>query len=170
MTPSAKQFISEGTEPILIDHYLTDSILIKTIGVAADGLDKPRDLAFAPTPAPNLWVVNKKTEASGGSTVTYFDAGLPTQDAQLKKDQNSWHFMSLPTSIAFSYNGNFATSPGVLDANHQNGASHFTGPALWSSDWSVYAEPSGGNGSHLDMLHQSPLAWVLNGKKKMCFG
>ncbi|MBK8923460.1 MAG: T9SS type A sorting domain-containing protein [Saprospirales bacterium] len=164
-------------KPVLIDQYLKDSVLVKTIGVAADGLDQPRDLAFAPTPAPTLWVVNKKTESSGGSTVTYFDAGLPTQDARLKKDQNSWHFMSLPTGIAFSYNGNFATSPGVLDANHQGGASHFTGPALWNSDWSVYAEPSGGNGSHLDMLHQSPycmaieweednVCWVYEGYNK----
>jgi len=165
----SKAVYFRGDKPILIDHYLTDSVLIKTIGVAADGLDKPRDLAFAPTPAPNLWVVNKKTEASGGSTVTYFDAGLPTQDAQLKKDQNSWHFMSLPTSIAFSYNGNFATSPGVLDANHQNGASHFTGPALWSSDWSVYAEPSGGNGSHLDMLHQSPFSMGVEWEEENVF-
>lgn len=156
-------------KPVLIDQYLTDSVLIKTIGVVADGLDKPRDLAFAPTPAPSLWVVNKKTEASGGSTVTYFDAGLPTQDAQLKKDQNSWHFMSLPTGIAFSYNGNFATSPGVLDANHQNGASHFTGPALWTSDWSVYAEPSGGNGSHLDMLHQSPFSMGIEWEEENVF-
>lgn len=159
----------KAPKPVLIDQYLTDSVIIKTIGVAADGLDKPRDLAFAPTPAPNLWVVNKKTEASGGSTVTYFDAGLPTQDAQLKKDQNSWHFMSLPTGIAFSYNGNFATSPGVYDANHQNGASHFTGPALWTSDWSVYAEPSGGNGSHLDMLHQSPFSMGIEWEEENVF-
>ncbi|MCC6412907.1 MAG: T9SS type A sorting domain-containing protein [Saprospiraceae bacterium] len=163
--------------PFLLDHYLTDSVVINTIGTSFDGLDKPSDLAFAPTPSPTLWVVNRKTESSGGSTVTYFNAGLPTQDPQEKKDQNSWHFMSLPTGIAFSYNGNFATSPGVLDANHQGGGSHFTGPALWSSDWSVYAEPSGGNGSHLDMLHQSPYSmgieweednvfWVYDGYNK----
>lgn len=163
--------------PNLIDRYLSDSVVIKTVGTSADGLDKPRDLAFAPTPSPTLWVVNKKTESAGGSTVTYFDAGLPTQVARLKKDENSWHFMSLPTGIAFSYNSNFATSPGVYDANHQGGASHFTGPALWSSDWSVYAEPSGGNGSHLDMLHQSPYSmgieweednvfWVYDGYNK----
>jgi hypothetical protein len=113
--------------------------------------------------------VNQKTEASGGSTVTYFNAGLPTQDAQMKKDQNSWHFMSLPTGIAFSYNGNFATSPGVYDANHQNGASHFTGPTLWSSDWSIYAEPSGGNGSHLDMLHQSPFSMGIEWEEDNVF-
>jgi len=63
--------------------------------------------------------------------------------------------MSLPTGIAFSENTNFANSPGVYDANH-NGGDAFTGPALWSSDMDIYAEPSGGNGSHLDMTHASP--------------
>jgi len=64
--------------------------------------------------------------------------------------------MSLPSGIAFSNNENFATSTSVLDANHspQNGL--FTGPSLWSSDPAIYAQPSGGNGSHLDMLHESP--------------
>jgi len=155
--------------PNLIGDYLSDSLIINTIGYAADGLDKPRDLAFAPTPTPQLWVVNEKTENSGGSTVTYFDAGMPTQDAQLKKDENSWHFMSLPTGIAFSYNGNFATSPGVLDANHQGGGSYFTGPTLWSGDWSVYAEPSGGNGSHLDMIHQSPYSMGIEWEEENVF-
>ncbi|MEO6039084.1 MAG: T9SS type A sorting domain-containing protein, partial [Saprospiraceae bacterium] len=155
--------------PNLIGKYLTDSVLIRPIGTSADGLDKPRDLAFAPSPSPELWVVNKKTESSGGSTVTYFDAGLPTQDAQMKKDDNSWHFMSLPTGIAFSNNGNFATSPGVLDANHQGGGNHFTGPALWNSDWSVYAEPSGGNGSHLDMIHQSPFSMGIEWEEDNVF-
>ncbi len=64
--------------------------------------------------------------------------------------------MSLPSGIAFSNNGNFATSTAVFDANHQGGASAFTGPSLWSSDPAIYAQPSGGNGSHLDMLHESP--------------
>jgi hypothetical protein len=62
--------------------------------------------------------------------------------------------MSLPSGIAFSNNGNFATSTSVLDANHQGNS--FTGPTLWSSDPLIYAKPSGGNGSHIDMLHESP--------------
>lgn len=78
-----------------------------------------------------------------------------TPDFEVKVDGNSWHFMSLPTGIAFSDdNFNFANSAGVQDANHNGGT--FTGPALWSSDPEVYAQPSGGNGSHLDMLHGSP--------------
>ncbi|MFT7588327.1 MAG: hypothetical protein ACI959_000534, partial [Limisphaerales bacterium] len=41
------------------------------------------------------------------------------------------------------------------DANH-DGGTPFTGPALWDSNLDVYAMPSGGNGSHIDMLHASP--------------
>jgi hypothetical protein len=163
--------------PNLIASYLADSVFVTNIGTVLDGLDAPRDLDFAPKAIPELWVVNKETESEGGSTVTYFNAGLPDQDPQHKKDQNAWHFMSLPTGIAFSYNGNFATTAGVLDANHQGNSSHFTGPALWSGDWSVYAEPSGANGSHLDMIHQSPFSmgieweadnvfWVYDGYNK----
>ncbi|MCB0820830.1 MAG: T9SS type A sorting domain-containing protein, partial [Bacteroidetes bacterium] len=48
------------------------------------------------------------------------------------------------------------------------------GPTLWSSDLDVFAQPSGGNGSHLDMLHESPYSqgiaaetdnvfWVFDG-------
>ncbi|MEZ5174157.1 MAG: T9SS type A sorting domain-containing protein [Bacteroidia bacterium] len=101
-------------------------------------------------------------------------AGEPSQSSIFRQDGNAWHFMSLPTGIAFSENGNFATSPGVFDANHQGTSAAFTGPTLWSSDLDVFAQPSGGNGSHLDMLHESPYSqgiaaetdnvfWVFDG-------
>ena len=141
--------------PNLIDQYLSgykDTVL----GTSADGLDDPKDLDFHPALGRSeLWVINHKTENSGGNTVTYFNAGRAGQNSLLRQDANAWHFMSLPTGIAFSENGNFANSPGVFDANH-NGGGAFTGPSLWSSDPAIYAQPSGGNGSHLDMLHESP--------------
>ena len=72
-------------------------------------------------------------------------------------------------------NGLWASSPGVFDANH-NGGAPFTGPTLWESDMTIYAEPPppGGNGSHMDMLHESPYSqgiahekaniyWVVDG-------
>jgi hypothetical protein len=147
--------INQGI-PNIIDGYLTLTPSFNTIVTSANSLDKPTDLDFHPILSnKQLWVINKKTEASGGSTVIVNNAGESNQTSIMRKDQNSWHFMSLPTGIAFSKNGNFATSPGVYDANH-NGGEPFTGPALWSSDLDVYAQPSGGNGSHLDMLHSSP--------------
>ena len=76
--------------------------------------------------------------------------------------------MSLPSGISFSTNGNFATSPSVFDANH-NGGTPFTGPSLWSSDPSIYAQPSGGNGSHIDMLHENPNALGIESEEKNIF-
>ncbi len=140
-----------------IDEFLLGQPVFTTIATAADGLDKPNDLDFFPILSKNeLWVVNERIESSGGSTLTLYDAGTPNQQTLSRSDGNAWHFMSLPTGIAFSDNFNFATSPGVKDANHNNGT--FTGPALWTSDPEIYAQPSGGNGSHLDMLHGSPFS------------
>lgn len=141
--------------PNKIDEFLLAEPIFTTIATAGDELNKPTDLDFFPILGKNeLWVVNERTESVGGSTVTIYDAGTPDQTLLPRADGNSWHFMSLPTGIAFSDNFNFATSTGIKDANHNGGT--FTGPALWSSDPAIYAQPSGGNGSHLDMLHGSP--------------
>ncbi len=122
-----------------------------------DGVDAPQDLDFHPNPdrALELWVVNKGTEDSGSEIVILFDASDDATEIEVRQDDNAWHFMSLASALAFSDDTeNFATSPEVTDANHSGGT--FTGPSLWSSDLDVFAMPSGGNGSHLDMLHQSP--------------
>ena len=138
-----------------VDEFLKGEPIFTTIATSGDGLDKPTDLDYFPILAKNeLWVVNERVEDSGGSTLTIYDAGSPDQEFLSRTDGNAWHFMALPTGIAFSNNFNFATSTGIKDANHGDGT--FTGPALWSSDPLIYAQPSGGNGSHLDMLHASP--------------
>ncbi len=145
--------------PNLIDEFILAPPVLTEVATAADQLNKPTDLDFFPILGKDeLWVVNQRTENSGGSTLTIADASAATPSEYLTRvDGNAWHFMSLPTGIAFSDdNFNFATSPGVQDANHNNGT--FTGPTLWSSDPDIYAMPSGGNGSHLDMLHGSPFS------------
>ncbi len=142
--------------PNILDDYMAFMPEIEQIAGSGQSINEPRDLDFHPVlTRKELWVVLKSTENSGGKTVKISNAGEGTQDELLQQDGNAWHFMSLPTGIAFSRNENFATSPGVYDANHDGGAP-FTGPALWSSDPDIYAQPSGGNGSHLDMLHESP--------------
>ncbi|MEO5674221.1 MAG: T9SS type A sorting domain-containing protein [Chitinophagales bacterium] len=160
-------------EPVanVIDNYLVGTPSFTPIATSADGVSAPRDLDFATILSDyELWIINKGTENSGGKTVTIYNAGLPGQTSDLRQDGNAWHFMSLPTGIAFSDNGNFATSPGVQDANH--GSGHYTGPTLW--DPALYSVPNNGNGSHVDMLHQSPYSmgiaadhenkfWVYNG-------
>lgn len=155
--------------PNIIDNYVNGYTNIEEIANSSNSVTTPTDLDFHPVLSKNqLWIVNKRTEASGGSTVIIDEPGESNQSSISKSDGNAWHFMSLPTGIAFSTNGNFATSTGVFDANH-NGGQPFTGPALWSGDLSIYAEPSGGNGSHLDMLHQSPYSMGIASEKNNVF-
>jgi hypothetical protein len=152
--------------PNLIPEYLAATPRVSVIGDASDKLVGPTDLDFHPDLEKNqMWVINKRTESIGGSTVIYDNPGETNQADISLVDQNAWHFMSLPTGIAFGKNGNFANSPGVFDANHNGGAA-FTGPALWSGDLGVYAQPSGGNGSHLDMLHVSPYSQGIAHEKQ----
>lgn len=168
-----KELILGNPIPNLVDGYLNTDVSISVINDGAN-VDTPRDLDFHPTLTNfELWIINKGTENSGGSTIRFENAGFPNQTYEEEQDGNAWHFMSLPTAIAFGENENFGTSPGVYDANH-DGGQPFTGPSLWSSVDEIYAEPSGGNGSHLDMLHVSPYSqgmahevdnvyWVVDG-------
>lgn len=141
--------------PNIIDDYLSGTPFSTTIAGSADQVEAPRDLDFHPILSNNeLWVMNAGTVNTGGSTVTVYHAGEASQQSLYREDGNAWHFMCLPTAFAFSENTNFASTTGTLDDNH-NGT-HFSGPALWNSDSMVYCIPNGGNGSHIDMLHQSP--------------
>lgn len=144
--------------PNKLDWFLSQEVEFQEHEMANSFLDRPTDLAFHPVKGKDeLWIVNQRTENVGGATTTIYGATTDNQEYDFRVDGNSWHFMSLPTGIAFSDdNFNFATSAGVQDANHDNGT--FTGPSLWSSDPEIYAQPSGGNGSHLDMLHGSPFS------------
>ena len=123
---------------------------------------------FHPSRENELWILNKGLENTGGSTVTISQAGMGDQKTEWRRDGNAWHFMAHPTALSFSKdNGNWATTAEILDANRQGGA--FTGPSLWSSDMDVYARPSGGNGSHLDMLHESPYSMGIEWDKGNAF-
>lgn len=142
------------------------------MGTSADGLDTPRDLAFHPT-RDELWTVNRDTDA----TVIYFNPGTGTQTSQELVDGFAEHFMEEVSSIAFGQPGFFGTcGESHNEYNGQlPGGNDFMGPALWSDDLDVYAQPSGTElGSHLDMLHESPLCmgiawdtanvyWVFDG-------
>ncbi|BDS13222.1 T9SS type A sorting domain-containing protein [Aureispira anguillae] len=146
------------TIPNIIDDFLAAPPVYSTIATAANQINKPTDLDFhSILSRKELWVINEDASNTGGSTVTISDAGLPTQSSQWLRDGNAWHFMSLPTGLAFGTNGNWGSSPGIYNANH-NGGAPFTGPTLWSSEMSIYAQNAGPgtNGSHLDMLHETP--------------
>jgi len=153
--------------PNIIPSYTltTNTFTYDLIVNSSDQINEPRDLDFHPNG--DLWITNTGTEISGGSTVKVTNPAMTSQNSLWEKDGNAWHFMSLPSGIAFSTNGNFATSTSVLDANHDGGS--FTGPSLWSSDPLIYAKPSGGNGSHLDMLHESPYSMGIASEKDNVF-
>jgi hypothetical protein len=138
------------------------------IANSSDRIANPWDLDFHPTRENELWILNKGTESTGGNTVTISNVGMGSQKAEYRKDGNSWHFMALPSSLSFSKeNSNWATGAEILDANRRGGS--FTGPSLWSSDMNIYAKPSGGNGSHLDMLHGSPFSMGIESDKDNAF-
>ncbi len=84
--------------------------------------------------------------------------------------------MAMASSLAFG-DSNWATSQDILDANHSTGK--YTGPTLWPGNLNIYGvvgNPSNTqfNGSHLDMIHQTPygkgiaferdnIYWVMDG-------
>ncbi len=158
-TSSIQLDVYQGTViPNIMDDFLNSAPVFSTIATSSNQVNKPTDLDFHTILSrKELWVLNENTESTGGSTVTISNAGMPNQSSLWLRDGNAWHFMSLPTGLAFGTNGNWGTSAGVYDANHDGGAP-FTGPTLWSSDMSIYAQNAGPgtNGSHLDMLHETP--------------
>ncbi len=136
-------------------------------------VNSPQDLDFHPAPSRKgeLWILNEGTSNTGSSTIIISNAGKSSQSSIYRKDGNSWHFMSLGTALAFSpENYNFGTSSGIYDAN-QDGGNPFAGPSLWSSDMSIYAQYAGPgtNGSHLDMLHESPYSMGIAHEKDNIF-
>jgi hypothetical protein len=171
--------VPEFFAPAVAEDYGQTPPELTVIAGDAEGVQSPNDLAFHPADdrKDELWILNEGTSFQGGQTVTLYNAGHSDQQPDVRRDGNAWHFMSMPTALAFGDNGNWATGVGVQDANHSDGT--FAGPSLWSSDMDVYAEVGDPptqdvNGSHLDMLHGSPFAmgiahetdnayWVFDG-------
>ncbi|MBA2663873.1 MAG: hypothetical protein H0U74_16410 [Bradymonadaceae bacterium] len=150
-------------KPAAEEDYAAKLPKFTLIADSRSGVGAPNDLAFHPDEErkDELWILNEGHVNQGGFTVTLTDAGKKDQRADMRRDGNAWHFMSMPTSLAFGDNGNWATGVGVQDANHNDGT--FAGPSLWTSDMEIHAitgrQPSAEvNGSHLDMLHGSPFA------------
>ena len=75
----------------------------------------------------------------GGSTVIFHNAGLNNQTSEYRKDSYSRHFMNTASSLSFDDEGFFANTLECQDANN-NSNGFFSGPTLWDSDLSIYAE------------------------------
>jgi sugar lactone lactonase YvrE len=132
------------------------------IGTAADGLNAVRDLEFDPGAPDRLWTFNMLSHG----TVIFFEPGTEQQTSEVRIDAYGQHFMAYVSSAAFGDNGNFASCQESRDEWNvgPQDPDDFMGPTLWSADLEIFAvvgqafPPEGGvEGSHLDMLHQSPL-------------
>lgn len=132
------------------------------IGTEADGLNAVRDLEFNPGAPTQLWTFNMLSHG----TVIYLDPGTAEQTSEVRIDAYGQHFMAYVSSAAFGDNGNFASCQESRDEWNvgPQEPDDFMGPSLWPADMDVFAvvgqafPPEGGvEGSHLDMLHQSPL-------------
>jgi len=157
------------------------SVTLTEIVTADAGLKKPTDLDWNPMKPTELWVVNFADD----SIVTVTDAPTDARATTRRRDRAATHFMPNPTGIAFGANettfgveGTFAACGESRNERANGSANDFMGPALWSSDPEIFAQKDPiGLGSHLDMLHNTPLCmgiahesanryWVTGGFNK----
>jgi hypothetical protein len=172
--------------------HTLDSATVTIAGNKKDGLRQPRDLAFNPDVPGELWVVNRGDYSAN----IYSDVGTPQQTSDNRLDPWAVHFMVDVSSIAMggvTYSGSDSRTFGTCQEsrNDYGGAfpgDDFMGPSLWSADLDIFAttNPEAVEylsdlfgqyvdlGSHLDMLHESPLCmgiawesdnvyWVFDG-------
>lgn len=126
-------------------------------------LRTPRDLAFNPLAEGELWVVNGRDH----SVAILHHATTDAPTIEYRRDGKAAHFMHRPSAIAFGspsttigIDGTFATAQESMDDAVPFLRREFMGPTLFSSSLDVFARPVAPTllGSHLDMLHESPLA------------
>lgn len=141
-----------------LDRYLVDSLAFTVVGSLSDQVSAPRDLDVKPN-TNEIWVGNYGTSA-GSSFIIFYNAGLPSQTSEYRKDTHADHFDRYTSAFAFSEIGEFGT---IGENQNSSAGSTFMGPSLWSSDTALFARVYQSNwangyplGSHLDMLHQSP--------------
>lgn len=147
-----------------------DAVTLELVADQRHGLRRPRALAFNPEHEGELWVVNQRDD----STVTFFDLHTDQPRVAKRVDPYALHFMDAPSSIAFGTPMTFATCQESRNTyNDQAPPNDFMGPTLWPADFDVYAHSNpeavafvGADlGSHLDMLHESPLCMGIAWEK-----
>lgn len=162
--------------PNIIGSFFSGSLTFNAVADEDDFIDKPTDLDFFPIAGKNeLWICNERSQEQGGSLTILSNAGKSNQTINQMIDTNAKESMALPTGIAFSDNGNFATTSGIQDIYQNEGT--YAGPTLWSSNEELLAQSSDEIGLHIDMLHGSPFSmgiayereniyWVYDGYNK----
>ena len=165
-----------GCEATMDDALLEPQF--EVVAQAKHGLAQPTDLAFHRERLDELWVVNRRED----STTLLFNASNPdTREIETLVDPYALHFMDRVSSIAFGPDGLFGTCQDSTNTyNGATGGDNFMGPALWSSDLDYYAKSNPEAvaflsdqfgmpvdlGSHLDMLHESPLCMGIDWDKR----
>lgn len=156
-------------------------------------------LAFRPENPTELWVTlrhprprakcNSTNQESDtcrqmiGSVAILADVERIRPRVSIKTDVNAWHFMRLPSAIAFGDHDFFATCPEARTCNfddeaHMGQLMDVAGPTLWTASEHIFAKNfPGKNGSHMDMMHYSPFCmglaherenayWIFSGKNE----
>jgi len=178
-------FVEDAEPPAVAEFGYEDQRVLTVVGTEADGLNVPRDLEFNPYNPEQLWVVNRADD----SMSIFFDAGLDEQDSEWRKDVYASHFMEEVSSLSFGAEGTYSAGDIGFGTCHESRNTYdgtgspndFMGPTLWPGGLEHFAAVnqsfgSGLQGSHLDMLHESPNCmgivheednayWVFDGKK-----
>ncbi len=145
-------------------------------------------LAFNPLVEDELWVTLREREsglpcrsdddrgcrALVGKMAIVSQASSSEPSVDVATDDNAWHFLRNPSSIAFAPSGSFGTCGEARTANYEDESTPYNGPVLW--DPALFGEHAtdGMNGLHLDMLHETPFCmgiahevdnvyWAFNG-------
>jgi hypothetical protein len=154
MTPPGEPVLGEGT-------HVMDDLVVTLVADESDDLATPRDLAFNPDVAGQLWVLNLDTESI--TVVHNATTDAPNSQWFHESGGGSAHFLSHPAAFAFGAPGEMASihethekTPGTFD----DAPDEFMGPALHSTNLAIF---KAGWSCHLDMLHNSPfgmgIAW-----------
>lgn len=138
---------------------------------AEDLLTDPRDLGF--DAGGNLWVANREDDR----TFVVLEPATDAQAVDRRKDAYAMHFMEETAALAFDTGAQFGSCGESRNTYDGTGPPNdFMGPVLWSTDLEIFAaQDPYGLGSHLDMLHESPLCvgiawerdnvyWVFDGR------
>lgn len=151
----------------LIDGNINKKVIVNS----GHQVQYPTDVDFNPQVPGQLWVLNHGLE-TGGTTITIDNPGTTAQLNDYRRDGAAGHFMVYASALAFG-DTTWATAQDYFNANRAFFGG-WCGPSLWPSDMSVYAiygnPPSGGaNGSHYDMVHQSPYSSGIAHEKDLTY-
>lgn len=148
---------------------------LRTIASARNSLEGPSDLAFNPRVPDDLWVVNRDDD----STVIIHGASRNSgRRTEYRHDAYAVHFMANPMAIDFGADPTTFGVPGTMGTcgesrntyGHTAPHNDFMGPVLWSTDLRIFARQDPyGLGSHIDMMHETPLCMGLAHEKANVF-